>query len=332
MKRSELPPHGSATYVLPRWKTVYVSVPKAACTSLKWLVADLQGEEPAQFYQGLNRETGRAMTIHLRQRWRRTPRLHDLDEETLADIRPDNGWFVFGVVRHPAARLWSGWQSKFLLREPRFQHMYPDGPWPRVPGSTDQVVEDFHEFTRALTRGADPVSVARDRHFKGQVRLLKPQRTDYTRIYRTDEFDQMLGDLEAHLKPFGLDAMPPLRRNNETPLAPVAAAFTPELLDLVTGYYPEDFEQFGYDPMPGGLTGGYTGDQLAEVGRLVERSERIGDLYQLGVRCRQNRRLALAKVRRLERELAEARTAPPTTLQRVRGKIGRTLRQTLGRT
>jgi hypothetical protein len=41
MLREHLPPHKTATYVLPRYKTVYVSVPKAACTSFKWLVAGL---------------------------------------------------------------------------------------------------------------------------------------------------------------------------------------------------------------------------------------------------------------------------------------------------
>ena len=35
-----------------------------------------------------------------------------------AAISPENGWFVFTVVRHPAARLFSAWQSKLLLREP----------------------------------------------------------------------------------------------------------------------------------------------------------------------------------------------------------------------
>jgi hypothetical protein len=51
MRRDQLPPHKTATYVLARYKTVYVSVPKAACTSLKWLVAGLQGESPERFYR-----------------------------------------------------------------------------------------------------------------------------------------------------------------------------------------------------------------------------------------------------------------------------------------
>jgi hypothetical protein len=326
MNRDQLPPHGSATYVLPRWKTVYVSVPKAACTSLKWLVADLQGEDPEHFYKSASRETGRAMTVHVRGRWQLTPRLHDLDDEALAEIRPDNGWFVFGVVRQPAARLWSGWQSKFLLREPRFQDLYPDGPWPRLPQSTADVVEDFQDFVRALTRPEGPASVEKDRHFQSQVRLLVPERTDYTRIYRTDEIGGLMADLEAHLKPLGLEAMPALRRSNETPLPMPAAAFSQEIVDLVAGHYAADLEQFGYVATPTGLVDGYSGDQLAEVGRLVERGERIGDLYQINKMCRENSRLARMEVRELKRQLADARRVQPTALQRVRRKVRRILR------
>ena len=32
----------------------------------------------------------------------------------------EDGWLRFSLVRDPAPRLWSGWQSKLLLREPRF--------------------------------------------------------------------------------------------------------------------------------------------------------------------------------------------------------------------
>ena len=32
----------------------------------------------------------------------------------------EEGWLRFSVVRDPAPRLWSAWQSKLLLREPRF--------------------------------------------------------------------------------------------------------------------------------------------------------------------------------------------------------------------
>ena len=74
MERAQLPPHKTATFVLPRWKVVYVSVPKAACTSIKWMIAHVQEEDPEHFYTSLSREIARPTTIHRRRLWRHTPR------------------------------------------------------------------------------------------------------------------------------------------------------------------------------------------------------------------------------------------------------------------
>src|SRR4051812_2399882 len=149
MQRDQLPRfRQAATYVLPRWKTVYVSNPKAACTSIKWILADLQGADPKPFYGTLRWETTRAGTIHGgRENWPDTPRLKELTDEQLAEITPDNGWMVFTASRHPASRLWSGWQSKLLLRQPSYAHRFGDEPWfPRVPHTSDDVIEDWLRF------------------------------------------------------------------------------------------------------------------------------------------------------------------------------------------
>ena len=39
MQREQLPRHKAATYVMPRWQSVYAWINKAACTSLKWPIA-----------------------------------------------------------------------------------------------------------------------------------------------------------------------------------------------------------------------------------------------------------------------------------------------------
>src|SRR3954453_22939197 len=149
MRRDQLPPHKTATYVMPAYKAVYVSVPKAACTSLKWLVAGVQGEDPERFPPPLRRGGGRSLCIPRRGKWQHTPMLHALSDEQLAEI--DDSWFVFAVVRHPAARVWSAWQSKFLLREPRWVDEYGEFGWlPRVPQTTADVLEDFAGFIASI--------------------------------------------------------------------------------------------------------------------------------------------------------------------------------------
>lgn len=328
MKLTQLPPHKTATYVLPRWKLVYISVPKAACTSLKWLVADLQQESHERFHGVLSHETGRSMTVHRRSLWQHTPMLHQLPEDELEEITPENGWFVFAVVRHPSARLWSAWQSKFLLSEPRFIKLYSDAPWPRMPATTSDVVEDFQTFVRALDDDP-PLRVFGDRHFLSQTRLLRVDETPYSRIYKTTEIPELLDDLEKHLRPQGLEQMPALMRNNETPLRPVEALFGSETSQVIARHYAADFERFGYaDPVPEGLepAGEYTPAALGEIGRLVDRSERIGDLVGLATNWRDQQRETakqLATLERKQRRMTRERDAARKRARGLRRQVAR---------
>jgi hypothetical protein len=282
MRRDQLPPHKTATFVMPRWRAMYVSVNKAACTSLKWLVADLQGEDRERFYRSMSREVSRTMTIHRRALWRSTPMAALLPDSELADIAPDNGWFVFAAVRHPTARLFSAWQSKLLLREPWWADQFGDEPWfPRMPESSDDIVEEFLRFVRAV--GERPEQrIMQNRHFAPQYWMLAADRMPYSRVYKTSEIPQLLDDFERHLRArgFGGGALT-LPRTNETPLKPIAPLFTPEVIDVAGRVYRDDLEAFGYDDvMPGGVDPAdrYPDAVLAEIGRLIERAERINDL------------------------------------------------------
>src|SRR5688572_4880499 len=215
MRRDQLPPHRSSSFVMPRWRAVYVSVNKAACTSLKWLVADLQGERPEQFHVSLSREVERAMTIHKRALWERTPTLGSLPEPELAAISPDQGWFVFAVVRHPAARVWSAWQSKLLLREPWWAEQFGAEPWfPRIPDTTEQIAEDFERFVAAMAEQPGH-RIMRNRHLAPQHRMLAVDRMPYSRIYGTHEIPALLEDFERHLRSHGWDGKLALPKSNE---------------------------------------------------------------------------------------------------------------------
>ncbi|HET8758969.1 MAG TPA: sulfotransferase family 2 domain-containing protein [Solirubrobacteraceae bacterium] len=285
MRREQLPPHPTATYVMRRWHAMYISVNKAACTSLKWLVADLQNEKPEKFAKSMSRELTRTMTVHRRNLWKRTPMAKQLSDEKLAKVNPED-WFIFAVVRHPTARLFSAWQSKLLLREPWWVEQFGHEPWfPRIPRSGEDVVEDFVRFVRAARE--DPQhTIMQNRHFAPQPWMLATDRMEYTRIYKTTEIPQLLQDFERHLRARRWSGNPlSLRRANETPLKPIPSLFGPEVLAAVSELYATDFAELGYsDPMPTGLDPAdeYTEPQLAEVERLIERAERINDLALRG--------------------------------------------------
>ena len=321
MKREQLPPHKTATFVMEGWQAVYVSVNKAACTSLKWLVAELQGEDRARFHRSLSREVTPTMTIHRRHLWQKTPMAKRLPDEELAPISPDNGWFVFAVVRHPTARLFSAWQSKLLLREPSWVEQYGEEEWfPRRPRTGEDIVEEFRRFVGILAR--DPESrIMRNRHFAPQHWMLAPDRMPYSRIYRTSEISQLLADLEAHVRAQGYAGEPlKLMRANETPLEPIAGLFTPEVLEASRTLYVADFEEFGYhDPLPDRVVPGdrYDDSAVAEIDRLVERQERINDLALRG-------QMLSAQLREM-REAANQRPSRPSRVRRLASRAKRRL-------
>ena len=244
-------------------------------------MADLQDERPEQFYASMSREVGRTMTIHKRSLWERTPMLARLPPEELEAISPDDGWFIFGVVRHPAARVWSAWQSKLLLREPWWAERFGSEPWfPRIPAGTDDIREDFGRFVAAIADEPDH-PIMRNRHLGVQSPMLAADRMPYSRIYRTDEIPLLLADFDRHLRAQGWDGTLSLTTSNESPLRPLRSLFTDPVVDGIQRLYAEDFERFGYDdPRPSGLSDleHYPADTLAEVARLVERAERINDV------------------------------------------------------
>jgi hypothetical protein len=310
MERDQLPPHRTATYVLPRWKIVYVAVNKAACTSLKWLVAGLQGEDPQHFYATVSREISRTMTIHRRSRWQRTPMLHELPPAKLARISPENGWFVFAVVRHPTNRFFSAWQSKLLLREPGWVLRFESEPWfPRVPASSDELVEDFHRFVRFAATRPRP-RVIGNRHFRPQVEIVRPDRMPYTRIYDVREMPVLLEELRAHLGAQGWDSRLGLPASNETPLRPLASMFTSEVVAAMEQIYERDLALFDYasaEPQNPDQAAAYSTEALGEISRLVDRSERIADLVAVAYNLKAARRDHRARLANQGRHLSTAR-------------------------
>ena len=309
MKRSQLPPEPVSSYVVPQLRIVYVRTPKAACTSLKWLIAELNGEDPQHFRGSVLPEIARSTTIHRRALWQKTPSLHDLSDDDLAAVDPES-WFIFGVVRHPAGRVWSAWQSKLLLQERRYMTRFADESWlPSVPASTSDVQEDFRRFVLAL-RGPSGARILRDPHFRPQAHMLTPEITPYRRIYRTAQMQELMADLREHTRAQDGPPLPDLVASNDTPLRPLSATFTDDVVEVLEEVYADDLKSFGFDsgrPDNALAASEYEPSQLAEIDRLIERSHRVGDLADHAQQLqRRNRRLA-ARVRKLEAQVGRSR-------------------------
>ncbi len=232
-------------FILPEWRIVYVSVAKNACTSLKWLIAELAGEDLERLGRGgLSFNATRAGQIHDRPAWRMVTPVTEIDGGLLGSISPDNGWFVFGVVRDPRLRLFSAWQDKYLLRSPGY-HRFWEGPDALPPPRTSEhVVEGFRRFVLEVASSEQHPALA-DGHFVTQVHALNEHLVPYSRLYDMSEIPALMADLRDHLESQGNPGHLALGRSNKSPFDPRAPLWEEEVLAAIHRLYAADFERFG---------------------------------------------------------------------------------------
>ena len=145
------PPHArhveQRTVVLPDLRVVYLPMPKAGCTTILWLLAELGGVPVHTFDRSAWPGVSPALLIHDTGLWGSGRFLGDYEGEERERVLTEEGWFRFTVVRDPIPRLWSAWQSKLLLREPRFLATFGEEPWfPQLPLRPSDIIADFRKF------------------------------------------------------------------------------------------------------------------------------------------------------------------------------------------
>ena len=185
-------------------------MPKAACTSVLWTLAELVGMTAEDFEGSTLPEPSASLTVHDMNAWAPDHRLAQYEGEARRRILGDDDWLRFTVVRDPWHRLWSGWLSKLLLREPRFVALYGEQPWfPRLPERAGDVVEDFRRFVAALGAGeAEDVHWAVQHDLSSQLPL--------THVGRAERLGDTLRLLYDHV---GTEPPAPAGRRNASPLA-----------------------------------------------------------------------------------------------------------------
>lgn len=282
------------TFVLPERKMLYVSAPKNACTSLKWLVAEVAGEDLSAIRPGRTPLTTATQAIHRRRLLRRTPTLAELPPEVRKTIDPDEGWFVFGVLRDPRSRLFSAWADKLLMRDP-WLRAHRNEPWyPAVPESVDDIVEGFAKFVAAIEANPD-LPVLADTHFNSQTRLMAPDVIPFSRLYDVSEVSgRLVPDLVTHLRAHGWNGDLHVRQSNETVLRANARVLGADVRAAIERIYADDFARFGdrWDPSVVENAAQWPADVLGAVLVRIELNERIGNL--------------LADLRRTEKRAREA--------------------------
>ena len=227
------------THVDQAHKILYVETPKAACTSVKYLLRGLVSKRPLNF----NRNavvTRLEMLIH--DRWQSPlTSLADLPPERADEIVAAKDWFRFCVVREPIDRFFAAWRDKVFLCEPEYEAYLPrDG----------RRFVEFGDFLERVVTEERPDSC--DIHWRSQVTLLMPQLIDYTRVYDVRRLGQLRADLAKHLEAQGRRHAPlqPPRLNEGLPIKP-DGFLNAERTAALRRFYDADYKVFGFpEPTP----------------------------------------------------------------------------------
>ena len=303
------------TYLAPNAKVMFESLNKNACTSLKWMMADLAGEDLDTFRAGWQPFISESEAVHNRALWKASPKLDKLPREQRIAINPDHGWFIFAVVRDPRLRLFSAWQNRLLMENPIGQQYREEWWYPRHPLTRESVIEDFAKFVDLFEKEPDHKLRTKDPHFRDQVELLVEDSVPYTRIYEISEMNQLQADLSAHLEAQGLSGELHLPKANPTPLRAIGALFENGIKEQIERIYVADFERFGHlwDFTRTENAAPWTDASLAACESESALGLRIAELHQMARNQRQKSTQAQSRISELEAELGNLWPATPPT-------------------
>jgi hypothetical protein len=271
------------TVVLAELRVLYLPIPKAGWTTVLWLLSELAGIPAETFEHSTLPGVSPALTVHDMSLWGAGRRLADYEGEERERILTEDGWLRFSLVRDPAPRLWSAWQSKLLLREPRFLSDYGEEPWfPQIPSSPEDVVEEFRRFVAAVEAGE-----AVDVHWAVQQELI--EQLPLGHVGRLESLDETLALLRSHVP----EAIWPseTRHENRTPLRMPVGAFADKTAEALNRHYSRDFRAYGYEPVKPASGKDALTDWVEQVAPLVplvqetiDRHMRIGQLHRMARR------------------------------------------------
>ncbi|WP_082641054.1 glycosyltransferase [Sinorhizobium sp. GL28] len=271
----------------PRYKLLYVSTPKVACTSLKWWFASLEDCVRELRAAKGGGESDPDLVVHSLF-WKVAPHVVGLSLAELLEACASPEVFRFAVVRNPYKRVFSAWQSKLVLREPLQIGPYRDLPfYNRSLDSWEDITEAFEGFVQHLATNEAPGYW--DHHWRPQYDILRPDVFPYTKISQIENVEDLTSAISSWAGK-GIPSPFEARRANES-LIPYQAEFlSAESIRLIQELYAKDFDTFGYPYDAPTSSSIFSREQLnvALVAieslrrrhqRLADQREEIQDLY-----------------------------------------------------
>jgi Sulfotransferase family. len=281
-----------------RHNLCYAAVDKAACTTMKWWLAEMEGirDDVVEYLsrdkdpKGVHHAYG-GVAPHL------VPRSFGQIRAVFASGR----YFCFSVVRNPYTRLFSAWSDKILEgRNDAIRHALGNSRlYAEAPLSLREAQESLEKFLVHLHE--TPGMLHANRHWMPQFFLLRPDLLSYNLITRLEAPDDLRIALAGKIGREYIDPFMRERAKNSSQIS-----YHPEFLSataarLIRELYADDFARFGYDP--DSIPPGKGELDVAKIKKQLVRlaRQRIGYAY---------RRLA-----RLEREKRDLRYSASKAFQ-----------------
>jgi len=279
---------------------LYVATPKAACTTLKWWFADLIGQTVAVRSAPGSPESSPELVIH-DALGRVAPGSACLTPAEISQAINNPDCFRFCLVRNPFSRIFSAWQSKWLLREPLQIGPYRKHAFYNLPVTNiAEVAMAFEAFLEFLNSVEFPNIL--DQHVKLQYSLLCPDRIRYSVVGKLEDSTELCKRLSVHL---GSAYKPPFSfgQRNESLIIYHPTLITARAEELIRTMYAADFDHFRYSTTKpssqGELNENALRIALAAVRMLRGRHQRIGEMwaeYHANMEYLQNRLLQLQQI------------------------------------
>lgn len=171
--------------VAPRIKVMYLPTPKAACTTIKSMLATAEGSHHPEMAERLAvMHVSRSQTIH-------HPKVHglahltDLTQSEQHEVLSSPDWLRVASIRDPISRAYSAWENRIFLRAHRRSTTLAELAHDVLTDGRVDLAASFAHFAKVLGDNADPFMA--DHHFQPQALLVRPDLVNYSLLVRVDQ-------------------------------------------------------------------------------------------------------------------------------------------------
>lgn len=270
--------YNGMAFLHPGWSLLYVSVPKAAGTSLNIALTRSAGVEfPGRFVDSLGEESLVSQTIWDGAAGGR-PMVETLDDEAFGRLMAAGLRHVLTVVRHPVERLLATWSSKYLVRAPYYRERIglAHTGYRRFE-DVGSVLDDLDELVAHLH--ATPALVHRDVHLVSQYELLQRDLSRFDHVGRTDRLPETVDWLAGRLEAEG-SSLHPVGHDNDSPVRIDPSMVSALTLRRIHDLYRHDYDFLGFDPDRVRGAGTLSAERLPDLNREIEHNVRAEVLHR----------------------------------------------------